>query len=715
MEATLRRELRTWRRAFKAQHGRDPTKRDILADPEIAGIYDTWQAVGGDLKAAKAKPHPRVERGDSIASSSKQRLDEGLNTPSKKKPSHKEVETEVGRGNPFKTPTKTPSRKKNPWVTPSKSLAIGGAGEKEGEASPACSMIEVEMTPTKRSPLLDILSKRNTASRPPQGQEYVTASPSKLRTTLTAASRLTPTIKRLSPTRVKSDAALSAALVAYTPRTRARKRLRGEDVPPTPNRRRVSDSNALVRGGVVEGEGNRTAPRAVQKGLGAFGFGSQRKSLGGVVGRSVTAPASVFSRARSIPHPPMAQGEEDAMVESPIKSISKLRRAASAKPGFRPLFASPSGNHAPQNVLGISDTTALPRSSPTGAVGGEEEDADAVMADDTSAPIGGLFAAEVQKRRLRRARETGEEEALEGKKHKSRTELVLPSSSDGEEETGGYNDVSSSPAYRSGAGATSVSSPFTELTVPSSAAKIGGTKERSDASSPLRPSIGAIAINSEKSNASVEGWRKVQTLELSDEDEPRKSHQTLKPSAAGKKIISITPYQRYGTLRQNPSLPRIGFNSDPEEEFGSYSLLLSTQRPTAGKDAVASASDSEEDQHEASSSLLARLKLSPVRHAPTTNKQQRDRLLNSIFDPASARKKAGKVLNPEARFGDLQPSSSFGPIDELDDEAQGEGRKASKGLTCCTGAGSDHDDDWQNEVDEDFTFFDSEIELCDIA
>ncbi|SYW81990.1 uncharacterized protein UHO2_00475 [Ustilago hordei] len=715
MEATLRRELRTWQRAFKAQHGRDPTKRDILTDPEIAGIYDTWQAVGGDLKTAKSKPHPRVERGDSVASSSKQRLDEGLNTPSKKKPSHKEVETEVGRGNPFKTPTKTPSRKKNPWVTPSKSSAIGGAGEKEGEASPACSMIEVEMTPTKRSPLLDILSKRNTASRPPQGQEYVTASPSKLRTTLTAASRLTPTKKRLSPTRMKSDAALSAALVAYTPRTKARKRLRGEDVPPTPNRRRVSDSNALVRGGVVEGEGNRTAPRAVQKGLGAFGFGSQRKSLGGVVGRSVTAPASVFSRARSIPHPPMAQGEEDAMVESPIKSISKLRRAASAKPGFRPLFASPSGNHAPQNVLGISDTTALPRSSPTGAVGGEEEDADAVMADDTSAPIGGLFAAEVQKRRLRRARETGEEEALEGKKHKSRTELVLPSSSDGEEETGGYNDVSSSPAYRSGAGATSVSSPFTELTVPSSAAKIGCTKERSDASSPLRPSTGAIAINSEKSNASVEGWRKVQTLELSDEDEPRKSHQTLKPSAAGKRIISITPYQRYGTLRQNPSLPSIGFNSDPEEEFGSYSLLLSTQRPTAGKVAVASASDSEEDQHEASSSLLARLKLSPVRHAPTTNKQQRDRLLNSIFDPASARKKAGKVLNPEARFGDLQPSSSFGPTDELDDEAQGEGRKASKGLTRCTGAGSDDDDDWQNEVDEDFTFFDSEIELRDIA
>ncbi|KAJ1035166.1 hypothetical protein NDA18_000762 [Ustilago nuda] len=630
MEATLCRELRTWQRAFKAQHGRDPTKRDILADPEIAGIYDAWKAVGGDLKAAKAKPHPRVEREDSVASSSKQRLDEGLNTPSKKKPSHKEVGTEVGRGNPFETPTKTSSRKKNPWVTPSKSSAIGGAGEKDGEASPACSMIEVEMTPTKRSPLLDILSKGNTASRSPQGQEYDGS---------------------------KSSAEGSGCFWIWVAEKAAR-------------------------------------------------WGDWKKYHCSCIG--------VFSRAQ---HSSSSDGTGRGGCNGGIVNQVDLEVASCSKckTGFRPLFASPSGNHAPQNVLGISDTTALPRSSPTGAVGGEEEGADAVMADDTSAPIGGLFAAEVQKRRLRRARETGEEEVLEGKKHKSRTELVLPSSSDGEEEMGGYNDVSSSPAYRSGAGATSVSSPFTELTVPSSAAKIGCTKERSDASSPLRPSTGAIAINSEKSNASVEGWRKVQTLELSDEDEPRKSHQTLKPSAAGKRIISITPYQRYGTLRQNPSLPSIGFNSDPEEEFGSYSLLVSTQRPTAGKDAVASASDSEEDQHEASSSLLARLKLSPVRYAPTTNKQQRDRLLNSIFDPASARKKASKVLNPEARFGDLQPSSSFGPADELDDEAQGEGRKASKGLTRCTGAGSDDDDDWQNEVDEDFTFFDSEIELRDIA
>ncbi len=103
---------------------------------------------------------------------------------------------------------------------------------------------------------------------------------------------------------------------------------------------------------------------------------------------------------------------------------------------------------------------------------GSKDDADAVMEDETSSPVGGLFGAEVQQRRLRRARE-GESsaEGVEGKeglgkKHKVRAALQLPSSSDTDEEIHDVGTASSSPApYRRG-GATS--SPNTELTVPSS-------------------------------------------------------------------------------------------------------------------------------------------------------------------------------------------------------------------------------------------------------
>lgn len=724
MEATLRRELKTWQRAFKARHGRDPTKRDILADTEIAGIYDTWQAVGGDTKAARSSTKSRASttelKKDGVASSSKQRLEVGLRTP--KKASHKALDSkgegEESSRNPFRTPTKA-SPSKNPWATPSKHQTDQQRGAlEEVEVSPARSAIEVEMTPTKRSPLLDILSKHRNSPSKSQTQrqrQYVTASPSKLRTTLTAASRLTPTKPRLSPTRAKSDAALSAALVAYTPRTKARKRLRGEDVPPTPNRRRVSDSNALARG---EGVGSKTDPRAVggkQMGLSAFGFASQRKPLGPEgTGRSVTAPASVFSRSRSIPHPTKTAHEEEDdedMGESPIKAISKLRRTASAKPGFRPLFASPNGNHVPRDLLGI------PPPSTTGA----EEDADAVMVDDTSAPVGGLFAAELRQQRLRRARET-EEEEMGGKKHKTKPGLQLPNSSDSEDnEDAGYNGVSSSPAYRSGGGGVGVSSPFTELTVPSSAAKVAKAESGKDASSPVRPNGGGDSAEKRKqSDGKVEGWRKVQTVELSDEDEPRKPlHPTKIAGGGGKKVISITPYQRYGTLRKQSSHLSSTADSDPEEEeFGSYSLLPS-KLGSAGIYAVdhtTSSTDSEDDSHETSSSLLAGLKLSPVRHSPSNHKQHRDRLLNSIFDPTSSRKKGSKTLNPEARFGELQPSLSPSTTDELDDAAEaGSGSDVGKKLLGSTGVGSDDDDDWQNEVDEDFTFFDSEIELRDIA
>nr|QBH67524.1 hypothetical protein UEMT_1990 [Ustilago esculenta] len=736
MEQVLRRELKTWQKAFKAQHGRDPTKRDILADPSIAGTYDTWQAVGGNAKAKPRQKDGSSSTRTATASSSKHRLDEGrkreqgFKTPSKKNSyrlADRAVPTSSPGLNPFHTPTKgsllnqrttaTPGsgNSKIPFATPSKRTTASAASV---EVSPARSIVEVDMTPSKRSPLLDTLARRNkfTASKSPTFQRYVTASPSKLRSTLIAGLLRTPTKNR-----AEDDAALNQALVAYTPRTKARKRLRGEDVPPTPDRRRVL------------GRMVRTDPKPVQKRLGAFGFASNRKP---VENRCVSAsmPASVFSRTRSIggAHSRTTrgaeQGEDEEMLgESPIKAVAKLRLATSAKPCFRPLFASPSGNHASRDLLGTKTTKS---NSSVKKDDEQEEDADAVKDDGTSLPVGGLFAVQVQQRRLRRARETSTEIGM--KKHKSRPALNLPCSSDDE---GAMRSEaacnSSSPAYRRGM----ASSPNTEMTIPSSTnrpntnSKAVHLQNQCEASSPTRKAdTGNESAEPKVFNADTVGWRKVHQVELSDEDEPRSRFGTSKALSAidgvkngegRKKIFSISPYQLYGTVR-TPStafaLPSSEFE-DEEGDFSPYTILNSNStQPKSRVYAVdpTSLPHSDGESDDETHASLARLKLSPVRHAPSTktSKQQRVRLLNNIFDPTAC-KKSNKIFNPEARFGPLQPSSSKAVNDDDYEEDEYEVHTTSK---ASAGAdGSDDDDDWQQEVDEDFTFLDSEIELQDVA
>ncbi|SPO20246.1 uncharacterized protein UTRI_00641_B [Ustilago trichophora] len=710
MEQVLRRELKNWQKAFKAQHGRDPTKRDILADAAIAGAYDTWMAVGG---AAKAKARPKVKKAESLgASSSRHRLEDSqdkeevLRTPSKKKAHRTEPVASPSSRNPFRTPTKrsspyqasssaaavvTPGKTRNPFASPSKTTA---------PPSPAGSMIEVEMTPTKPSPshhFPTFIQRNNfTPTKSPSSQQYITSSPSKLRTTLSstsamAGSRRTPTKNQRtsSSSSSSSDAALNAALVAYTPRTKARKRLRGEDVPPTPRRREG-------KGGVV-----RTDPRPVQKGLGAFGFASSRKA-----GDGVASNASVFARTLSSSNPSREEEMEEDDEMSPIKAVAKLRRTASTKPGFKPLFASPSGNHAPKDVLGTSSSSNT-ATTHLNLPGEAEQEADTLMDDDASSPIGGLFAAEVQQRRLRRARQGSFDSNAKKPKTRPAPHLPAPSNSSDDDEPAPVYQASSSPAYRQSA---TCSSPNTEMTIPSSTDR-GATLSKSRVQSLASSPLGKAHTKAESKMVGGAGWRKVHEVELSDDElEPQSA--AVKDRQGKKKIISITPYQRYGTLRA-PSTSNLlpSSEEDDDDQFSQYPI------PTTAKPNMHTPNISSDTEDETEHSL-AGLKLSPVRHAPSAqrSKEQRMRLLNNIFDPTPARKSASttKVFNPEARFGPLQPSKSDLTTSEDEEEGYGSHDSSKKGHV--TGAGSDDDDDdWQQEVDEDFTFLDSEIELQDVA
>lgn len=606
MEHILRRELKIWQRAFKQRHGRDPTKRDILADDNISGTYETWQAVGGDA-TAKPRSSKRSEPPSTKASSSKSTLDDNVvRTPSKRK-----VTAQAGASpskNPFRTPTKrsSPSQKENvprqnPFATPSRRAAASVP------ASPAGSVVDVEMTP-KRSPLLTASQRAHafTPSKSPlrtasQQQQYMTASPSKLRTAVAAASRLTPT----KPVRAHGDAALKSALVAYTPRTKARKRLRGEDVPLTP-----------ARPGGRAG----TDPRPAQRGLAAFGFATQRKAP------TMPAPASAFPLRTVVPA--QMSDDEDVLDASPVKAVA---RRGSGKPGFRPLFASPS-SHAPVDIL------APPTSGSTG-----DADEDAMMHD--AGPAGGLFGAEVQRRR--RLRQLS---PAASKKPKTRSAPILPSS-DCDDDLG----ASSSPVRRG------ESSPHTEITLPSSVPRPSSRKQVASSS----PTGGV-------------GWRQTREVELSDDDaSPRKG------SSGGRKI-SIQPYRLYGRCTQ--PAPQLG-----EDDDDAYAMFNSLQTTTAS----VTATTPEPEPNTA----LAGLHLSPVQLP--SSKDTNKRLLDNIFHPTSSAPKH-PTLNPHARFHLHQPDPPSPPDDDDDDDAN-------------RAANFQDDDDWLQEVDADYTFLDTEIQLNDIA
>ena len=193
MEATLRRQLKRWQRDFRAQHNREPTKNDILRDEEAAAAYDTWRALGGEKRESSSKTRP---------------------TPHEVKPSPQPV------SDPFRSPRKDPGKGIPPNIPTNPSNPF-------------------------RSPHRD--SKR-TAPRPSTSPGNPFRSPNKVQTHDSDMS------SDDEPEQVLQRGRLSASVdepevpsapvavtprkrthtVAYTPRTKARRLLRGDDVQTPP-------------------------------------------------------------------------------------------------------------------------------------------------------------------------------------------------------------------------------------------------------------------------------------------------------------------------------------------------------------------------------------------------------------------------------------------------------------------------------------------------
>lgn len=211
MDSGQRKKLKTWQHEFRTKHKREPRRSDIAQVPDIAAIYDAWTAAAGKgkAKAARSSTSSNAEAGPSRSSSNQQPMGRPPppSTPTKMRSVLTDPRTPVhgSRGspsrNPFQTPTKTPSRP----LTPS-------------------SAVKLRTPPANQS---DIHQGSHDA------HFHYNTSPSSFRA-LVGAHSLSQSPNRRGKDTSSVDALL-ASKQALTPRTKARKRLRGEEVPPTPH------------------------------------------------------------------------------------------------------------------------------------------------------------------------------------------------------------------------------------------------------------------------------------------------------------------------------------------------------------------------------------------------------------------------------------------------------------------------------------------------
>lgn len=342
MEAVLAREIKAFRKQFRNEHGRDPSKKDMDRQPDVAATYKTWLAIKSSQPASSSgtsrakhlsasshstssEPVPLASRSHGLSESPPERNGQRMRIAGhKRQPS--EAQATVDMAPPPTTPRKKP--KADLMRTPTKrgkgTMDTEMASTMHDSGGSVRSLIDVPTTPNERprSRSVNGSASPGTPSRSPRqvGQEHDFddgTSPTKLRTLIAsfAATRalLTPTKsgrheeeedERLA-TKLRTAAAQHGT--AFTPRTKARKRLRGEVVV-TPGKS-MSNGKGAATMAVQAGTSSRgqardaaTTPTKVrpvkrQRGMGTlkdFGIvpiaGPQAKSMAGngkVLGASV--------------------------------------------------------------------------------------------------------------------------------------------------------------------------------------------------------------------------------------------------------------------------------------------------------------------------------------------------------------------------------------------------------------------------------------------
>lgn len=403
MEAILKKELKEWQRAFRSkvsqisenidkkansiadtflylcllllQHGREPSRADMAKHPDISSTYDTWHAIRsatastsstgtGTGTGTESKKRSSSSRGNGSGSGS------GSASSSNHHESKSQKRSTVD-SNPFKTPTKPKTTQL--FKTPTSDRREGGAQMTSASAS-ASQPKDPFRTPSKPS-------NRHDTSTPSSVRSVLKASmPSpSIQTTPSNLNRF-PTS---SSSRITSPAQLKAAIAShstnspnisgatYTPRTKARKRLRGEEVPPTPAGlgqrplKKRFGTGSLGVGSMNDGmeteleKGRNPGNGAFKMGLGERKLSDGKTGINALLGKgkgkgkALDANASNFKGGKAL---------EDEYEDEEILEASPIRQSSGSQGDrkFKPLFGG-------QGLFGnqIKEATSQPTSKTT--------------------------------------------------------------------------------------------------------------------------------------------------------------------------------------------------------------------------------------------------------------------------------------------------------------------------------------------------------------
>ncbi|PWN37708.1 uncharacterized protein FA14DRAFT_153067 [Meira miltonrushii] len=251
MESILAKEIKAFRKGFKKQHGRDPTRKDMAKEGDMAEKYDAWLSLKSGQKG-----------GPSTSSHSSQKEQGSIAPTIQSRKRSLEGEKDTDEHGTMAPPPVTPKKKIHKsdfdvagsrlFKTPTRSEAVHDHEMRESidnSGGSVRSLIDVPTTPSRKSPS----KKSMRAPTTPSSTHFDDGtSPSKLRTLIDsfAATRsrgtVTPTKKKIQGH--DEDEKLASHLHSsyqtkngntnnhrqngsmFTPRTKARKRLRGEVV-----------------------------------------------------------------------------------------------------------------------------------------------------------------------------------------------------------------------------------------------------------------------------------------------------------------------------------------------------------------------------------------------------------------------------------------------------------------------------------------------------
>lgn len=279
MEAILRKQLKQWQRAFRAEHGREPSKSDMQRHPEISSTYDTWRALS---EATSAKP-----RREKKTSASEGAMAAPPTTPTKPR----KYTMVASPKNPFRSPQKPRREYERAPEFPS-ALVEAEAYESD--------MSDEEAKPKQRTPVK-------------------------------AAAAATPQSSML-----------------FTPRTKARKRLRGEDVR-TPPSARIKRTDSQARALLAQSPPKDEAPHAKRR-----IFSAPQASLDSDI--PMETADEVFA-------PSPRKGAQDTRSFRPLfRTASTAERSPAASPE-RPVASSQASYATPQTSQ-TSATTQAPAVAP---------------------------------------------------------------------------------------------------------------------------------------------------------------------------------------------------------------------------------------------------------------------------------------------------------------------------------------------------------------